>query len=237
MTDKAPTRRYNLLKNWLGHDLETFSGRLQHWFKVVDPRNGQYASATLCAYKKDVDAYLARADGEGFADLTEAEFLDFQHKKLILTSCVHPDTQQVIPWPMRTSTFVQTNIPIMVGMLLSAPTVRNSIFWQWINQTYNAALNFGNRNASSTQSNTDLLKSYGLAVFTSISTVLLLKKLLFPLARGKSELAAQTINFFANWVAVAASSALNVTFVRSGELTTGISVTNPNDPNESLGMS
>jgi hypothetical protein len=60
---------------------------------------------------------------------------------------------------------------------------------------------------------------------------------LFPLAHGKGEMAAQSINFLSNWIAVAASSALNVTFVRSGELTTGISVTNPNDPNESLGMS
>lgn len=83
----------------------------------------------------------------------------------------------------------------------------------------------------------DLLQSYGLAVFTSISTVLILKKLLFPLARGRSELAAQSINFLANWVAVAASSALNVSFVRSGELTTGISVTNPNNSEESLGLS
>lgn len=184
-----------------------------------------------------MDAYTARADADGFAELTAEEFADFQHKKLILTSCWHPDTNQPIPWPMRTSTFVQTNIPIMVGMLMSAPTTRNSIFWQWINQTYNAALNFGNRNASSTQSNLDLFKSYSLAVFVSISTVLTLRKLLEPLARGRSGLAAQVINYMANWGAVATSSALNISFVRSGELSTGIAVTNPNDQSENFGMS
>jgi hypothetical protein len=180
-----PTRRFNLQKDWLGHNMDFFSGRLQHWFQVVDPRNGQYGSETLTAYKKDVDAYLQRADADGFAEMTDAEIKDYQHKRLILTSCWHPDTNQPIPWPMRTS----TNIPIMVGMLMSAPTTRNSIFWQWINQTYNAALNFGNRNASSSQNNMDLLKSYGLACFASISMVLTMKKLLAPLARGKTGMA------------------------------------------------
>ena len=32
------------------------------------------------------------------------------------------------------------------GMLLTAPTVANSVFWQWINQTYNAAFNYANGN-------------------------------------------------------------------------------------------
>jgi len=122
---------------------------LQHWFKVVDPRNGQYSSKTLYEYKKDVDAYMQRADREGFAEMTEAEFADFKHKKLILTSCLHPDTNEPIMWPARSSSFVTTNIPIITGMLLAAPTPLNTIFWQWINQTYNATLNYGNRNASS----------------------------------------------------------------------------------------
>ena len=71
------TSRFNLQKDWLGHDLEFFSGRLQHWFKVVDPRNGQYGSETLTAYKKDVDAYMQRADAEGFAEMTMAEIKDY----------------------------------------------------------------------------------------------------------------------------------------------------------------
>lgn len=120
---------------------------------------------------------------------------------------------------------------------MSAPTTRNSIFWQWINQTYNASLNFGNRNASSTQSNAELFKSYGLACFASISTVLTLKRLLAPLAKGRSGMAAQVVNYAANWIAVATSSALNISFVRSGEITSGISVTNPADQSESFGLS
>jgi hypothetical protein len=69
---------------------------------------------------------------------------------------MHPDTNEPIPWPMRTSTFVTTNIPIISGMLLATPTPVNIIFWQWINQTYNAGLNYGNRNASSKQTTGEL---------------------------------------------------------------------------------
>jgi hypothetical protein len=69
--------------------------------------------------------------------------------RTILASCVHPDLKEPIPWPMRTSAFVPTNVPIIAGMILSAPTPVNIIFFQWANQTYNAGLNYGNRNASS----------------------------------------------------------------------------------------
>jgi hypothetical protein len=92
---------------------------------------------------------MARADSLGFAEMTNDEIEDFKHKKLILTSCWHPDTNEPIMWPARSSTFVTTNIPIITGMLIAPPTPLNIIFWQWINQTYNAGLNYGNRNASS----------------------------------------------------------------------------------------
>ena len=76
-TAAEPIARYNLQRNWLGHDMETFVGRLQHWFKVVDPRNGQYGTSTLVQYKKDVDVYSQRADHQGFAEMTQKEFQDF----------------------------------------------------------------------------------------------------------------------------------------------------------------
>jgi len=44
-------------------------------------------------------------------------------------------------------------MPIAFGMIITAPTPFNTVLWQWINQTYNAALNYGNRNASSNYTN------------------------------------------------------------------------------------
>jgi len=43
---------------------------------------------------------------------------------------------------------------------------------QWINQTYNAAMNYGNRNVSSTLTTHDLAKGYGGAVAVSVSIAL-----------------------------------------------------------------
>lgn len=36
----------------------------------------------------------------------------------------------------------------MEGMLMKNPTIKQIIFWQWINQSHNACVNFSNRNAT-----------------------------------------------------------------------------------------
>ena len=41
---------------------------------------------------------------------------------------IHPDTGEVIPVPFRMSFFVFANVPICVGMLLTAPTVRGRLW-------------------------------------------------------------------------------------------------------------
>ena len=95
-------------------------------------------------------------NSKGESLLTEQEYKEFRHKKLVLNGSTSPDTGEIIPWAMRTSAFVPTNIPIITGMLISPPGQFWTIFWQWLNQTYNAGLNYGNRNASSTQTNYEL---------------------------------------------------------------------------------
>ena len=41
------------------------------------------------------------------------------------------------------------NTPILFGVLMTKQTTVNILMFQWLNQTYNAGLNYGNRNASS----------------------------------------------------------------------------------------
>ena len=65
---------------------------------------------------------------------------------------------------------------------MTAPTPFNTILWQWVNQTYNAVMNYGNRNASSTYTTSDILKSYGSAVTIAIGLSLGIRRLLRPLA-------------------------------------------------------
>lgn len=85
--------------------------------------------------------------------LTPIEDIQQMRKaQTVLRTAIHPDTGEFIPWPMRMSSFIPVNLPISYGMIIVAPTPVNTIFWQFLNQTYNAMINYGNRNASSSYS-------------------------------------------------------------------------------------
>ena len=133
---------------------------------------------------------------------------------------------------MRTNAFVPTNIPIIVGMLVSPPTQVYTIFWQWLNQTYNAGLNYGNRNASSTQTTQELLQAYCIATGTAIGVAGSLRALSSVMLTGKTGGMARLINYFIGYAAVASSSAANVYAMRMGEMKSGIKVSEPGSGKE-----
>lgn len=62
------------------------------------------------------------------------------------------------------SGFVVVNLPISFLLVMARPTIINILGAQWINQTYNAAMNYANRNASSLYTTSDVLQSYITAV-------------------------------------------------------------------------
>ena len=72
------------------------------------------------------------------------------------------------------SGFVPINVPIIFLMIMAKPTPVNIVLGQWINQTYNALMNYCNRNATSTYTVNDILKGYASAVTVSISLALTL---------------------------------------------------------------
>lgn len=82
--------------------------------------------------------------------LSEDEIKKVKQWNAIVGSAVHPDTKEIIPFYMRLSGFVVFNMPLVFAVLF----VRNqtpafNAAMQWANQTYNAGMNYGNRNASS----------------------------------------------------------------------------------------
>jgi len=77
-------------------------------------------------------AEQASAKG-GKVTYTKAAYDDLYMKKVHTLSAVHPDTGELIPWFARTSAFVTTNIPIISAMMLSPPSMFNTVFWQWVN--------------------------------------------------------------------------------------------------------
>lgn len=125
---------------------------------------------------------------------------------------------------MRLCAFVPMNLPINYGFILAPPTIGNTIFWQWINQSYNACMNYGNRNASSPQTNTDILMAYTAAVTSSIGIGLFLRKTFKKYTTGFTGAKMFAVNSMTSYFAVCTAGFLNSYCMRRPEMKIGIDV-------------
>ena len=116
------TQVYNLYKNWSGNDMSTFMCRLKYFFEVCGPEKSFYSIESLMQKQRELRAFEARADSKGFCRLSEFEYKRFRSYKVLMASSEHSDLKQIIPWHMRSSAFIPTNMPIMLGMILSPPS-------------------------------------------------------------------------------------------------------------------
>ena len=117
-----------------------------------------------------------------------------------------------------TKGFVPFNGPICAAMVCSSSTP-SLLFWNWINQSQNAGVNYFNRNAASNMSDETLLKSYVGAVGAALSVAFGLSY--FVQKRFDVTQAKQIMRFVAFPSTVIASS-LNCFIVRSPEIDIGI---------------
>lgn len=134
------------------------------------------------------------------------------------------DNGEKIPRIMRMSSYVPINIPISFGMLISAPTIPNTIFWQWFNQSINAGVTYGNRNTSSNYTNQDLIYGYTAAIASSLSVAVLLRKSLANMTSTLSGSRLILMNSFVNLMANCAANFLNTYCMRRTEKEKGIEV-------------
>lgn len=103
------------------------------------------------------------------------------------------------------------------GMLQWYKTTQAVVFWQWINQSFNACVNYTNRNAQSPVTTTQL----GVAYVSATSSALVA-------AIGyKAWLSKRASPFFQRYVpfsAVAAANCVNIPLMRQDELINGVEV-------------
>ena len=116
------------------------------------------------------------------------------------------------------------NLPISFGFIFAAPTPFNTIFWQWINQTYNAALNYENRNASSQYTTKDIATSYCIATSSAIAVALGIRKAVDKQAKQLKGGKLVLLNSISSFVACALSGFLNAYIMRQTEIQKGIDV-------------
>ncbi|KTG37006.1 hypothetical protein cypCar_00024543 [Cyprinus carpio] len=103
------------------------------------------------------------------------------------------------------------------ALVESCRTVPAVVFWQWVNQSFNALVNYTNRNAASPITP----KQIGVAYVTATSTAL-------ATAVGLNLYTKKAPPLVARWVpfaAVAAANCVNIPMMRQQEILNGIAVT------------
>lgn len=220
-TNKTPVNAENAYPPFqLGKprfDQGTFRGRLRHFLDVIDPRTLFTSKAQLEYSIKLLEDYK---NGTLPPGVTDKELWEAQKIKQAI---IHPDTGEKIFMPFRMSGFVPFGTPMVVGMLLPNPTMRQIIIWQWLNQSHNACVNYANRNASKPTPTKRFVMGYVGAVTSAVSIAAGLS-LLIRRASAFSHTTKMLIQRFVPFPAVATASTCNVVLMRNSELVEGIEV-------------
>jgi hypothetical protein len=169
-------------------------------------------------YKYGVRAEVAENMGSEVMMFPE-EIEALKKASRIVGGAVHPETNEIIPLPMRMSGFVSFNVPIL-ALMLFAPnqTPAFNACMQMLNQTYNAGLNYGNRNTSADYTSKDLAKGYLGALASSMGIAYGLRTALAPQIaqlKGSKALIASAV---LNSISAATAGGLNCALMRSKEL-------------------
>lgn len=142
----------------------------------------------------------------------------------------HPDTGKKLNVAFTMASFVPANIPICAGMLLMPPTPFNAMFWQWVNQSYNAGFNYVNRNAAGEEEGADdsealqgVLKSYAAATTVACGMAYGLNKVVAN-ATTMSPAVRQLVTRTVPFLAVATAGAANALLMRYKEAIDGVEV-------------
>ncbi|XP_055502986.1 sideroflexin-2 isoform X2 [Leucoraja erinacea] len=143
-------------------DQSTFMGRLKHFFNITDPRTVGVSNANLDKAKDLVDRCRA---GTLLPGTTKEQLL---YAKKLYDSAFHPDSGDRMNLIGRMSFQVPGGMAITGLMLQFYRSVPAVVFWQWVNQSFNALVNYTNRNAASPIT----AKQIGVAYLTATSTAL-----------------------------------------------------------------
>uniref|UniRef100_A0A3Q2G5W1 Sidoreflexin n=1 Tax=Cyprinodon variegatus TaxID=28743 RepID=A0A3Q2G5W1_CYPVA len=194
-------------------DQSTFMGRLKHFFNITDCRTALLSDARLDEAKALVESCRAGSVPPG----TTEEQLHYAKK--LYDSAFHPDTGDRMNLIGRMSFQVPGGMAITGFMLQFYRTVPAVVFWQWVNQSFNALVNYTNRNAAS-----PITPKYFI-IYLQVGVLFVCMMVCLHLLLQKAP------PLVARWVpfaAVAAANCVNIPMMRQQEILNGIAVTDEN---------
>lgn len=196
------------------YDQSTFQGRAQHFFITTNPLNVLATDEELDKAKAIVLAYRA---GKEDKNLTED---DIWKAKQLYDSAFHPQTGEKLFILGRMSFQVPGNMLITGCMMTFYKSTPAVIFWQTMNQSFNAVVNYTNRNASAGVTNEQLGTAYVAATSASVLTALTFNKII----ASSPTLSAGIVGRLVPLMAVAAANCVNIPLMRQQEIKKGIAI-------------
>lgn len=196
------------------YDQSNFAGRLKHFAMVTNPLTVFASSKQLDDAKSLVELYRAGNEPAG------TSIDDVWAAKVLYDSAFHPQTGEKQNVVGRMSFQVPGNMSITGCMMTFYRTAPAIVFWQWINQSFNALVNYTNRNASSPITTTQLGQAYAMATAAGCGVGIFLTQFVAKNPAIAGGLIARLVPF----VAVASANCVNIPLMRQHELKEGIDV-------------
>ncbi|ORZ35516.1 Tricarboxylate/iron carrier [Catenaria anguillulae PL171] len=194
-------------------DQSSYLGRVRHFIEITDPRTLFSSEAQLQRAKQLMDDFKRCIIHDNVS------VSEYWKAKKLCEATFHADTGEKVFLPFRMSCFVPTNMFVLFGMLNSSPTFAGIVFWQWLNQSVNVAVNYANANKTTPMSMTETATAYAGAVTASCGVALGLNRL-----AEQGKLPRPLIRLIP-FTAVAIAGTANVFLMRQKELREGIAVT------------
>ncbi|XP_067560824.1 sideroflexin-5 isoform X5 [Pseudorca crassidens] len=141
----------------------SFYGRFRHFLDIIDPRTLFVTERRLREAVQLLEDYKHGTLRPG---VTNEQLWSAQKIKQAI---LHPDTNEKIFMPFRMSGYIPFGTPIVVGLLLPNQTLASTVFWQWLNQSHNACVNYANRNATKPSPASKFIQGYLGAVISAVS--------------------------------------------------------------------